>query len=434
MIRNEWTVCALSLLLLATACGEDRTYEYEEKTARDHWMVAAMQDEYLWGDSIKESRLGWKDFFAKPSDFFAKLTAMAPVKDVWSWCEVDTVQADNHTRGLFNHLNSYGLDIVVMTDPTGETSRQWARVVTVLEGSPAARCGLERGDFIGAVDGTRLTSSNASTLLGSGRARALVRQKLGAGEDGVSLLWASTDTLSMEKSEWVEDVPFPLVKQMAVGSRMVAYVMCNRLTHGAVERAPSSTAYEADLQTAMARVGAMGADAMVLDLRLCNDGTLPMARRLASWLVDASRGGGIFAQTLYRESRKMEDATYFFDADVAGALGIEHLYVLVGSHTSGAAEWVIRGIRAAMGPDFVTTIGATTAGQTVMTGEVRGAEYLVTLHPAVAYVADASGDYAYAGGLVPDAEVNEFAYVALYPYGDAREILLETALSLEAER
>ena len=115
--------------ILFVSCGEDRTHEYEEKTACDHWILSTMQENYLWGDSIKKDKLDWKDYFAKPGTFFSKLTAFAPIADDYSWCEIDTLKEDYHVRGYFNHLDSYGIDFVVMTDPTGSTSRQFARVV-----------------------------------------------------------------------------------------------------------------------------------------------------------------------------------------------------------------------------------------------------------------------------------------------------------------
>ena len=127
-------------------------------------MMEVMRTQYLWGDSIKEDKISWKDYFAAPDKFFPKLTAFAPIKDSFSWCEIDTIEEDHHQRGHFNHIDSYGLDFALMTDPTGATSRQYARVITVMPNSPASRAGLHRGDFIGVVDGNRISSSNVSYL------------------------------------------------------------------------------------------------------------------------------------------------------------------------------------------------------------------------------------------------------------------------------
>ena len=79
----------VALAVVSTGCGEDRTHEYEERTGLDHWMMDVMREEYLWGDVLKD--LTWKDYFAKPDEFMAKITAQAPVDDEWSWCAIDTL-------------------------------------------------------------------------------------------------------------------------------------------------------------------------------------------------------------------------------------------------------------------------------------------------------------------------------------------------------
>ncbi|MBQ2340372.1 MAG: hypothetical protein II386_05910, partial [Bacteroidaceae bacterium] len=74
-----FSIVGIELLMLClfffVSCGEDRTYEYEEKTACDHWILSTMKENYLWGDSIKEEKLDWKNFFSKPATFFEKVTA-----------------------------------------------------------------------------------------------------------------------------------------------------------------------------------------------------------------------------------------------------------------------------------------------------------------------------------------------------------------------
>ena len=45
-------LCAASLALLATSCGEDRTWQYEELIAEDLWIKAEMDNIYLWKDDM----------------------------------------------------------------------------------------------------------------------------------------------------------------------------------------------------------------------------------------------------------------------------------------------------------------------------------------------------------------------------------------------
>jgi len=427
-MREPLRLLPLCLLLaLACACGEDRTYEYDEKTGCGHWMEEVMRANYLWGDSLEE--LSWKKYFGKPATILGYFTAQAPVTDSWSWCAIDTVEDDGHERGYFNHFDSYGLDFVVMTDPTGATSRQYARIMTVYAGSPADRCGLERGDFVAYIDGSKFTSSLASRLQ-SGASRTLVVNKLGVDEAESAFEWTSVDTLTLAASEYVEDRPFPVVRTFEKSVGKVVYLQCNRLTEGPTEVDSTSVAYETELHSVLASIAAQEPYALVLDLRLCNDGTLGMARQLASYLASGATSSDLFATTFYRTDLADQNEQVAYDANALGKnLGLTELYVITSGYTTGAGEWLIRGLQNTCGADFIATLGTATAGQNVMTKPFANPQYYVTLHPVVAYVGDGSGDYDYADGIDPDAELDETTYVNLYPYGDSREALLSLVLS-----
>lgn len=417
-----------TLFVAFSACGEDRTPEYEQLTACDHWMTAAMRDYYLWGDSIKEDELAWKSFFYQPQTFFSSLTKFAPITDSWSWCEIDTLNEDHHERGYFNHLDSYGMDFLLMTDPTGATSRQYARVKTVIEGSPADRAGLERGDFIGMVDGNRMTSAYLAYLI-NGKQRTLVVSKLGVDSELNEFYWVQEDTIYMDQSEYVEDIPFPVVSSFQLDNVNVAYLMCNRLTAGPTETDAESQSYVDEMKSTINSVKETSPKVMVLDLRLCNYGEMSMAALLGSYIAGDRAANRVFAQTFHRADMADEDQTYYFDhAAMADALEPEFLFVITSSYTSGAAEWLVRALRNVLGETNVYLVGQTTDGQIVMTEEIHS-EFYVTIHPAVAFVADENGDYDYEGGIQPDVEINEMSYVQLYPYGDENEVILAAILN-----
>ena len=67
-------------------------------------------------------------------------------------------------------------------------------------------------------------------------------------------------------------------------------------------------------------------------------------------------------------------------------------------------------------------------GQNVMTMPYDGG-YGFILCPAVAYVADSSGDYNYGGGISPDIEIDELEYINLNDYGSLEEVVLNAALT-----
>lgn len=418
------------LALLMVACsGEDRTYEYEKLTTHNHWIYDQMKDAYLWADSLK-SEPEWRKFFGDPYSFLPTVTSKG-IGDKWSYIEVDTIKTkDPHQRGNFNHYDSYGFDFVQMTDPTGQTNKLYVRVVTVYPESPADRCGLQRGDFIVSYDGYKLSANNISKLQ-KGIARKLTVCHLDVNIDEQAFFWRDTVTLQIAESEYVEDKAFPLkpvIFNNEEGKGSVAYLMCNRLTVGAAEQQgrEMDMRYLQQMDELMAMVKSSGAEGMILDLRLCNDGTMEMARRLASYIVSPAYLGSPLFMTTWNRNHSANNAVIPFDASVSN-LGLKRICFLTSSYTQGAAEWMIHSLRNIMGEENVILIGEKTAGQNVMTLSV-GHDYMVNLCPVVAFVADGTGNMDYASGIRPDVEIKELSNLELYNYADSRELLLNTAL------
>lgn len=420
-----WLLLCLFVLM---ACGEDRTYEYEEKTQHNQWMYEVMRDHYLWADALAAYEPTWKSYFATPSSFLSTLTKQSGHSDSWSYLEVDTVRADSHERGYFNHLDSYGMDYALMTDPTGQTTRQMLRVLTVYSGSAAQRAGLQRGDFICAYDGNKLNSSNASKLK-SGIARTLEVRHVGVNEDENTFYWVDTLTVQLEASSYVEDVAFPTYSAKEHDDLMVGYLQCTRLLEYPTEQTQGRTVsvvYRDRLDQAMAYLLSQGIEEMVLDLRLCNDGTLAMAQRLASYVVAPQHLGTTFVQTFYNAAHTSSNQTVPYDTSV-GNLGLSRIYILTSAYTQGAAEWLIHALQCSMGTDNVVLVGMATKGQNVLTEEVAHDHY-IRLRPAVAYVADANGNYDYSS-IAPTLSVDEQNYVVMGPYGDLTDMLYYTAVA-----
>lgn len=414
-------------VLMTISCGEDRTWQYEEKTQHNHWMQEMMLDKYLWNDSLTDFEPAWKKFFAKPSEFLSTLTARSKQGDSWSYVEVDTLSEDSHKRGYYNHVDSYGFDFVLMNDPTGATTKQVFRVVTVYPGGPADRAGLVRNDFICSYNGNKLNSNNISKLQ-SGAARTLEVRHIAQDELEGGIYWVDTTTITLPASEYVEDKAFPLSLIVLADEKKMGYLMCTRLLEYPVEnkgRQVNTTVYQDELDGIMAQMKNAGVTEMVLDLRLCNFGSLEMARRLASYVVNPSALSDTFAKTFWNERYKSNNLSLPYDTSV-GNLGLNRVYVLTSSYTQGAAEWLIHGLQHSMGEENVILIGKATKGQNVMTQEV-GDQFHVHLFPVVAYVADGAGNYEY-GSIEPTIEIDEFNYVTLPDYGDPSEILLNTSV------
>lgn len=412
-------------LFMTISCGEDRTYEYEEKTQHNKWMHDMMLEHYLWADSIVNYEPSWKSFFSQPADFLALLAKQSKKDDTWSFVQIDTLGEDPHQRGFFNHVESYGIDFKLMTDPTGQTTKQVLRVLTVYPDSPAERAGLLRNDFICLFNGNKFTNNNLSKLQ-KGVARELEVCHIAENEDDHSLYWKDTVMVSLPASEYVEDVAFPVSRVIAMDETLVGYLMCTRLTEGPVEEhVIPHVRYRQSLDAIMSQMKSAGVDEMVLDLRLCNFGTIEMAQRLASYVVTSEALGTTFVKTFWNNTHAEQNKSIPYDTS-AGNLGLSRIYILTGSYTQGAAEWLIHALQHSMGEENVVLIGGATKGQNVMTSEVWH-DFFVRLNPAVAYVADGAGNYDY-GSISPTIELDELAYVNLYDYGDPDEVLLNTAL------
>lgn len=392
---------AFILLSLLWACGKDRTYEYEEKTVGCHQMQDLMTEWYLWGDSIKD--IEWQQYFAKPTDFISKLTSQSKANDKWSYCLIDTIESDPLPCGYFNHVDSYGLDVVLMNDPTGETTKQYARVVTVYANSPAERCGLQRNDFISQIDNNKMASSVIKNLV-NGRSRTLYISHLGISSDEQSFYWTDHDTITMEKSERVT-VPTVMVSRMLYDD--IGYLMLTDLSH------------TDEITAAIRSLTANNMYDLIIDFRLCNSGTIECVYEVAKLICSTE---GPFLRTFWNTAKAANNETYTI-FPLKGVRG--SLFFITSQYTQGAAEWLIHGLKAMSTGSVV--VGKTTAGQNVMLKAIPS-DYQYTIYPAVAYVADGDGDYDYASGIDPDEPINELDYAVLYPYGDVREPIINYIL------
>lgn len=418
----------LAFCTMVLSCGEDRTYEYEALTQHNIWMFEQMSDKYLWSSKFTEQK--WKDYFASPSDYFKRLTSRGD-NDNWSYIIDDTLKVDCRQRGYFHHKDSYGFDYVLIQDPTGNTTKTYARVITVFANSPASRAGLSRNDFIETFDGYKITKNNIERLK-SGQAHDLFINRLLANTDEMTYSWGDTSTVKIRPSEYVEDAPFAVQSYVEYNDKVYGYLMCNNLLEKE-QTDINPKDYIAELDETMMSLKSLEADEFVLDLRLCNFGSLNMARRLASYIVSDDDLDKVFAKTIWSESLSSNNQTILFDSSLRGkTLGMKRVRIIVSKYTQGAAEWVISALRYALGPENVLLVGTATAGQNVMTQHIGDFASTLHLYPAVAYVADGNDDYqSYAKGFTPDVLDDEFNYANLGKYGTTAEILLYRAVTTD---
>lgn len=426
MKRISTIISIILLLALIVSCGEDRTYEYEKKTEHNIWMFEQMSNKYLWADNFKEQT--FKDYFAFPQKYFSTLIAKGN-KDNGSYIEIDTLNVDNHSRGYFNHIDSYGFDFVLIKDPTGATTKSYARVITVYPDSPAEKAGLMRNDFIEMVDAYKLSVNNVS-LLEKGQSRTYYVKKIIEDEETGLLSWTETEELVIGASTYVEDVPYHVFGMYYSQDLRIGYLMCSRLTECAIEKGVQTSDYVNEMDRCFANLKKLSVNRLILDLRLCNFGTMEMARRMASYIVPYSSLDKTFAMTFWNDKNKDNNEIIRFDSNLADkTLGLDEVVVITSEYTQGAAEWLINALKYVLGEEKVIVVGKTTAGQEFMTMHIADYKNMLHLYPAVAYVGNGNGDYeSYVNGIMPDVEFDEKSKPSLYPYGDMKEVLLNLAL------
>jgi carboxyl-terminal processing protease len=209
------------------------------------------------------------------------------------------------------------------------------RVLTVYEGSPAARGGLEPGDVITHVDGRSIAgqSSEESTTRIKGPAGTSVR--LTVRSDGESR------ELSLRRAE--VEIPVVRAEMRRSGGRKIAHVHLAGFTSGA----------HGEVGEAVRRLLKQGADAVVLDLRDNGGGLLNEAVLVSSIFIPD--GEIVTTRGRSRPEQVYEATGGAIDEDVP-------VVVLVNDRSASASEIVTGALQ---DRDRATVVGTRTFGKGV---------------------------------------------------------------------
>lgn len=416
--------CGIFLLI---SCGEDRSHEYYELTSGNRWIDEVLEKYYLWNDSL--GAVTEKDYFKTEETYFKQRLyskALNGKGDSYSYIErKDTVT----TRININRESSYGFEFEVLSDPLGTTTHLYARVLYVMPHSPASEAGLERGDWISAINGNQLTVNNYKNLI-KGDGITLTRAKVTKGEEDVEI-WTTIDNVALKASRYVEINPFFLDTVYTIDSKKIAYLVYNQFSTGPHDES-SETDYSKQMQQIFARFKAQAPDEFILDLRYNTGGYLSSALELSSLLAPSSALGKLFCQLKGNGSSYVEDVTYnFISQYAANNLNLSRLYVLTSEYTASASEALINCLRPYMGNDNVILVGEKTYGKPVGMEPYDDEIHDFIVWPVTAFVLNSEGKADYVKGISPNHSLNERKIVShLYPLGDIHELFLEKALSL----
>ena len=418
------------LLALLSSCGEDRTGEFYALIEDRMWIEDVMRENYLWAEDMpviaKED-----DYFQEPATFFKNMlskNAMNGKGDKYSYMEQTKVETEEDTRSqMLDRTSTYGMEFVLTNDPTGTTNHTFARVLYVLEGSPAEKAGIQRGDWFSEVNGNRITTDNYQQMINGGSV-SLTRSHIISNENGWA--WKTGETVNMGASIAMEINPFLISSLIEAEGQKVAYLVYNEFSTGPKNEGTESV-YNQQMKQIFSQFKAQSPDAFILDLRYNNGGFLQCAQALGSLLAPSSAMGKDFVNLTFNEKVTPQVVRYPFDVDYADAnLNLSKIYVLTGNQTASASEAVINGLIPYMGKENVVLIGAKTEGKNVAMQSFKNETHGLTLWPVIAYVSNANNEGDYSEGFEPDYSLNEFQISQWHPLGHPEEYLLKNTLSL----
>ena len=421
----------LSVLMLAllVSCGEDRSGEFYALIEDRMWIEQTMQENYLWYEEMPTIENEY-DYFKQPEVFFKNLLykkALDGKGDNYSYMEKEATTTDETRAMTLERTSTYGMEFQLTTDPTGTTNHTFARILYVLEGSPAEAAGIRRGDWIATVNGERINNENYRLLQNGGNLE-LTRNTLTMEEEGWN--WQETETIQVGPSVQMEINPFLVNRLYEVNGQRIAYLMYNEFATGP-DNEPTETTYNEQMAQLFTQFKAQSPDAFILDLQYNNGGYLQCAQALGSMLVPAADLGKEFINLTFNNKQNPQTIHYLLDNQYAAAnLNLSKIYILTSEITASASEAVINGLIPYLGSETVVLIGTRTEGKNVAMTPYKNETYGLTLYPVVAYVANAENHSQYSSGFEPQYVLDENDEMVWYPLGDPQEYLLKHALTL----
>jgi C-terminal processing protease CtpA/Prc len=339
----------------------------------------------------------------------------------------------------------------------GLVDSYYAFVEYVLDGTPAAEAGLQRGDWIVKIDVKNIT--DYTVLYGDDAHEftlgIFTREYDAAGTltGGYFDLKPSTELapnpISMSTARAVED--YPVFKDTIVtsdGGKKVGYLAYNHFSRGVDDEA--DTDYDDQLRGLSRKFKTAGVEEFVLDLRYNNGGFLTCALLLSTMLAPEAAIGQEACSLVYNDKMSLKyDYSYNFMTQYLNQspenptgpkgenLNLPRLYVLTSGMTASASEMVINCLR----PYYtVTLIGSQTEGKNVGSMPYDTSDGKWIMHPIVSRISNSAGFSDYSDGFPPDYELYEFYELQgggafpldsrdIYPLGDPKERMFAAALT-----
>jgi carboxyl-terminal processing protease len=400
----------------STATGRDRRGAIARILLLVVLLLATALGAFAYGRSQSPAALGKEDreslaLYAQAldtvQDDYVDQGAIDPKKQTYGAIEgmLDTLGDEGHTRfltpeereqnreDLSGTYEGIGIEIESEDDKTV--------VLSVVEGSPADRAGIESGDVVVAVNGKSVSGENYSQVAGEIRGPEGTEVRLTVSRDGEERVF------DLERTK----IEAPVASWVLIPGSDVAHVRLSSFSNDSAEK----------LRQALEESRAAGARRFVLDLRDNPGGSVDQAVEIAGYFLKP--GSVVYIRKDASGERgeiKAEGGSEVTDAP---------LTVLVNGGTGSSAEILAGALR---DNDRATVIGKKTYGTGTVLDEfvLRDGSAMLL---GVAEWLTPDGDFIRGTGIAPDIEVPmEEDTEPLVP-GGARDLSKEEILEKDAQ-
>ncbi|TCS85217.1 C-terminal processing protease CtpA/Prc [Anseongella ginsenosidimutans] len=404
--------------LIASCQKDDVPGQVKENRRVNDWILVNMEREYYWNDDIPANPNMDQD----PLEFFESILSS---EDRFSWIQESGDELSDNLSGKFESFG-YEVKLYYRTNDPND-NRIAAVVVYAYDGSDAASKGLERGMWIGEVNGEELTDGNYTELLfDTGQP-----QELAVGQLDAEGNFTTEETVTVQATE-IQENPIHYHNIIEHGGRKVGYLVYNSFIPGPAD--DTDEIYDQALKDIFSNFKAGGVNELILDLRYNLGGAVSSATKLAGYIMQGYQEDKIFA--IYEDNEEelmaLPVSIFYEEGETPPNLGtLNRLYVLVSTNTASASELIINGLKPYMEVTLIgddVTVGKNVASTTI-TDQRRNIpeneRIKYGLQPIIYKIYNSQMESDFEEGFEPDINVEEnFA-----PFGDMNESFLSAALS-----
>jgi carboxyl-terminal processing protease len=412
----------------ALACRDQSLPPFANEVQVNRWVEKQMNLWYYWNTELPAN----PDYQQTPGSFFNNLlytfdAQTKPDGDRFSWIQQS---ADDLISSLSGEVLTYGMEYRIVTATS--LNRVVGSVLYVLEGSPADKAGVKRGDFFTHINGTELSSSNSRNLLAGTSEKKFTFGTLNESADG----FVDIRERAIAPVRFQED-PVHFNSIISSATKKIGYLVYHQFypsTNGT-----NDFKYDKKLEGIFAEFKKQQINELIIDLRYNSGGYVSSSILLGSLMAKGVTSKDIFAIKQYNAeiSRILTKSygedffkDYFLPKPQNVGDQLTRVFVLTSKRTASASELLINGLLPYID---VKVVGETTVGKNVGSVTLTDAEDRTRwgIQPIVSKSFNSLMKSDYSSGFAPDYPASEG--LRIHPYGDARDPLLRAALNAIVE-